>query len=339
MTPPDHPAQRTHAVAFVPRRAISTSSTSRCAASPTARCSCGRCARESARAPRCSPTAARSTRDSRSTRPSARCGGTFSYPFRYGYSCVGRVEAVDRPIWPPVTSCSPSTRTRTGSSSPPSDVVPFDVHRPPAWRRSSRCRDRASRSRSTPARRPTSRSWCAGSAGSGCSAPCCCSGRRRRARQSNPLAWRRRWRELGIDVVAPATLADAVGRRDRRRGVAAGGRGQRQPGGAPRRSAAGPRRRRRWSRPGTAPSRSRCRSAAEFHRRRLHDPQHPGLDHPARSPPLDARSPRGRGPRLSTTLPLAALATARRSRSTRQPTPSPRSTRARPGCSTPRSAV
>ena len=46
-------------------------------------------------------------------------GGTFTYPFRYGYSCVGRVEALGpdvenlrSAIW-----CSPSTHTRSGSSS------------------------------------------------------------------------------------------------------------------------------------------------------------------------------------------------------------------------------
>ena len=44
-------------------------------------------------------------------------GGSFRYPFPYGYSCVGTVErstgAVPRGRW-----SSRSTRTRTGSSSP-----------------------------------------------------------------------------------------------------------------------------------------------------------------------------------------------------------------------------
>ena len=45
-------------------------------------------------------------------------GGTFRYPFQYGYSCVAVVEESPRRPFAEATSSSPSTRTRTSSSPP-----------------------------------------------------------------------------------------------------------------------------------------------------------------------------------------------------------------------------
>ena len=117
---------------------------------------------------------------SRSTRRSASLGGTFRYPFPYGYSCVGEVEHSACPVPAGRDWSSPSIRTRTGSPCGADDVVV--ARRAPTPRRrdalparrdraavSPRCRRRASRSPSS--------SWASGR--SACSRrPCCCAGRR-----------------------------------------------------------------------------------------------------------------------------------------------------------------
>ena len=99
----------------------------------TVRCSSTPCARASARAPRCSPTAASSTPTWPVDETIGALGGTFRYPFRYGYSCVGRVE-----------ESRSDARRRRSRLRLPSASGPL---------RARRRRSRAARRRVTPARR------------------------------------------------------------------------------------------------------------------------------------------------------------------------------------------
>ena len=182
-------------------------------------------------------------------------GGTFRYPFRYGYSCVGVVEqgadgvpeGDDRVRLPPAPGPLRRRRRRRRRRSARSAAAR------PRCTRSSR---RRCRSRSTPGRCSTTTVVVFGLGAVGLLT--CLLLRRAGARvvAVEPQPWRRELAEaLGVDGGRrPTTLAPSS--------VPAGGRGLRQPGGAaaPRCRCWPTRARRSWRR-GTAPRRSRCRSA------------------------------------------------------------------------------